>query len=57
MSINKVMSAIKVITMIIMIAMFVWIFASWMNIAFNNTNPEQVANQWSWNFFRVLFAN
>lgn len=57
MSINKVMSAIKVITMIIMIAMFVWIFASWMNIAFNNTSPEQVANQWSWNFFRVLFAN
>lgn len=57
MSINKVMSVIKVITMIIMLVLFTWVFASWLNIVFNNTSPEQVSNQWSWNFFRVLFVN
>lgn len=46
---------IKVMLFAAMIAFDIWVFISWLNIAFNNTSPELVANQWTWNFFRVFF--
>ena len=52
---NIVLETLKAFLMTMMIMFIVWIFASWLNVGFNNSSPETIQNIWSWNFFKVFF--
>lgn len=54
-TIHTIIKVIKAVIIIAMVLFDVWFFASWLNIGFNNSSPELIANQWSWNFFHVFF--
>ena len=56
---NSIMSIIldtlKAFLMTVMVIFIIWMIISWLNVGFNNSNPETIQNIWSWNFFKVFF--
>lgn len=53
-TLRTIFKLIKIIFFAAIILFDIWFFASWFNIGFNNSSPELIANQWSWNFFNVF---
>ena len=50
-----ILETLKAFFMTILVMAFIWVFASWLNVGFNNQSPETVQNIWAWNFFKVFF--
>lgn len=50
-----IFDCIKAMIYCFLVAVEVWVFISWLNVAFNNCSPETIGNIWSWNFFVVFF--
>lgn len=53
-NIAAIAKLVKFIILAAIIIFDIWVFASWLNVAFNNSSPDLIANQWSWNFFNVF---
>lgn len=53
---NMVAKVFSVSVFIICLLFLVWVMASWINVASNNTDPELVKNIWDFNFFKVFFS-
>lgn len=49
-----ILSLIKIILITAVVLFDIWVFISWLNVAFNNCSPETIENIWSWNFFTVM---
>lgn len=52
----NVMNIIKNLVFILSVVFLVWVFMSWVNVISHNTQPGGYDLIWSWNFFKVFFA-
>lgn len=50
-----IFDCIKAFLITLIVVLDIWVFISWLNVAFNNSSPETICNIWSWNFFNVFF--
>ncbi len=55
--VNFVLDIIKAAIFILSVVFLVWVFASWVNVASNNTQANGYDLIWTWNFFKVFFGN
>jgi hypothetical protein len=53
---NMVMNIAKYTFMAASIALFAWMFISWINVISHNTQPGGYDLIWNWNFFKVFFG-
>ena len=53
---NMFMNFAKYAFMFASIALFVWMFVSWINVISHNTQPGGYDLIWNWNFFKVFFV-
>lgn len=54
--VTSVMNVIKNLVFIMSVVFLVWVFMSWVNVISHNTQPGGYDLIWSWNFFKVFFA-
>ena len=52
---SVVLSMVKYFFLALSIALFMWMFVSWINVVSHNTQPGGYDLIWSWNFFKVFF--
>lgn len=50
------MNVIKNLVFILSVVFLIWVFMSWVNVISHNTQPDGYDLIWSWNFFKVFFA-